>query len=177
MRAPVGMRAGSVLITEQSRENDLGELGQNGAQLTLPSIHHCVKSAQSQCHTLAGILDLVEIVTCKHVELLQRHIPFSHTRKEGVYPYRVRHHVLVHPPEQPFDRISLKAPTEVRVRIHGEIPFQYPDLLRKIICIAANPSQGLFDVLELAGPVCGKDLSRGHRTEIRQRVNEICYWY
>src|SRR5262249_16764837 len=58
MRAPMAMRAGSVLITEQSREDDLRELGQNGTQLAVPPIHHCVKSAQSQCHTLASVLDL-----------------------------------------------------------------------------------------------------------------------
>jgi hypothetical protein len=173
----MGMCAGPIFIAEQSCKNNLGELGQNGAQLTVPSIHHCVKSAQGQCHTLTGILDLIEVLTCKHAEPIQRDIPFGHTHKEGVYPHRMRHDVLVHPPEQLFDRISLEAAVEVRIRKHGEIPFQYPDLLRQIVRIAANPGQGRLDVVELAGPVCRQDLNRGHRTQIRQRVNEICYGY
>jgi hypothetical protein len=81
--------------------------------------------------------------------------------------------MIVHPSEQLFDRVDVQALLEPRMRMHGKIPFQYPDFLRQILRIAPDPSQRLPDVVELAGSVGCKDLSRGHLAQIRQRMREI----
>src|SRR5215475_2367303 len=132
MGMSVAMSPGSILIAEQSREHHLGQLGHNDAQLTIASVHHRVKSTQCQRYTLAGVLDLVEILTSEHIELFQRHIPFSHPCEEGMCPYRVRHHMVVHPSEQLFNRLSAQALLEASIRIHGEIAFQDADFLRQV---------------------------------------------